>query len=98
MYPEVGERWSVGFKDESVGVIPDSDDVFGEVNNQFFSAIREKSLYFGGLVNLDISQEYFIFDIPDLELFNCMSNKQMIAEWDLQQVVVDDESTGFDLK
>lgn len=55
MYPDVGDRGSEGFKNESIGVVPNPYGMFGEMDNQFFITIGEESFYFRCFINLDVA-------------------------------------------
>ena len=55
MDPHVGNRGTVGFKDKSIGIVPDSDSIFSKMGDHFLRTIGIESLYFRCLIYLYIS-------------------------------------------
>jgi hypothetical protein len=56
MAPNERNGRSEGFEYESVGVVPYSDGMFGEVYNQFLAAVGEEALNFGCLIYFDVPE------------------------------------------
>lgn len=96
--PGEWDRSAIGFENEAVWVVPDTDTVFGEVNNKFFRADSKEVLNRGCLININIPNEDLILQVPDLKLFTGVYNHQMTGESDFEDFIVDDEGTGADGK
>ena len=61
---------------------------------QFFITICKEALDFRSLVNLNIPQQYLVFDIPDLEFFCGMRDKQVRTKWYFKYIIVDYHSAS----
>ena len=62
--------------------------------DQFFITICKEALDFRSLVNLNIPQQYLVFDIPDLEFFCGMRDKQVRTKWYFKYIIVDYHSAS----
>lgn len=98
MHPEIADRGSIGLENESVGVVPDADDMLGEVDHQFLCTVGEEPLDFRSLIDLNVPEQHLILHIPNLKLFSRMCNQQMIRQRYLQKIEVDNQGIGLDLE
>ena len=98
MNPGKWDRSTICFENETIGVVPDTYTIFGEVNNKFFRADSKEVLNRRGLININIPNKHLILQVPDLKLLTGMYNHQMTGKSDFKNFIVDDEGTGADGK
>jgi hypothetical protein len=96
--PGKRDRSTISFENETIGVVPDTYTIFGEMNNKFFRADSKEVLNGRRLININIPNKHLILQVPDLKLLTGMYNHQMTGKSDFKNFIVDDEGTGADGK
>ena len=88
MNPDKWNMTSIGFQDQTVGVVPKTNHMFGKMTNNLSAWIGDKSLYFRCLIDFDISDQSLILHIPNFKFFKSVDNHQVGSHTHFQNPIV----------
>lgn len=66
------------------------------MDDNLFLTVCEETFDLGGLINFDISDQIFVFQVPNLELLRSMDNHEMRSRRDLEYLIAEHCGIGAD--